>query len=115
MGFRQNINKDLYVQDEADETIFNKRSSTYLRGPEAALTLNYRIFRNVMITSELDLLVPGEFNKDEFVYDWENNLNFRVSKNISIDYRVRFLQDPSIVSYIQTEHIVLLRYSYILF
>jgi len=114
MGFRQNFNHNLYVQDEEDETIFNKKPSAYLRGPEAALTFSYRIFRNVMINSELDLLVPSG-SKNELVYDWENNLNFRVSKNVSIDYRLRFMQDPSIVSYVQTEQLVLLRFSYILF
>jgi len=68
----------------------------------------------MMITSELDILFPSGTNK-ELVYDWENNLNLRLSKNISIDYTFRFKRDPSIVSYVQTEQILLLRYSYILF
>jgi hypothetical protein len=114
MGFRQNINWKLYAQDEQDETIFYRKSSAFLRGPEAAFIGNLRVLRNMMITSELDILFPSGTNK-ELVYDWENNLNLRLSKNISIDYTFRFKRDPSIVSYVQTEQILLLRYSYILF
>jgi len=114
MGYRQNINWKLYAQDEQDETKFYRKSSSYLQGPEAAFIGNLRLLRNMMITSELDVLFPSGTNK-ELVYDWENNFNLRVSKNISIDYTLRFKRDQSIVSYIQTEQILLLRYSYILF
>ena len=114
MGFRQNINWKLFSKDASIDTAFYEKSSAYLRGPEASVVGNIRIFRNWMITSELDVLLPaGETN--DFVYDWENNLNLRLSKNISIDYTVRIKRDPSIVTYTQTEQILLLRYSYILF
>jgi len=114
MGFRQNLNRDLYTQAEDNDSTFYKKSSTYLRGPEASLVGNYRILRNIMITSEFDMLVPSG-NSDQLVYDWENNLNLRVSRNISIDYTLRIKRDPSIILYTQYEHILLLRYSYILF
>ncbi len=114
MGFRQNINWKLYARSASDDTTFYKKSSAYLRGPEAALIANYRLRRNVMVTSELDMLVPSG-NHNQFVYEWENNLNFRLSKNISIDYTLRVKRDPSVVNYVQYEQILLLRYSYILF
>ena len=114
MGYRQNLNRQLYAQDEQDVTKFYKKSSSYLHGPEAAFIGNLRILRNMMITSELDILFPSGTNKD-LVYDWENNFNLRLSKNISIDYTFRSRRDPSIVSHVQTEQILLLRYSYILF
>lgn len=113
MGFRQNINWELYAKNSGNDTSFYKKESTFLRGPEAALIGNFRLRRDITITSELDMLISsGQDNK--LVYDWENNLNFRISKNISIDYTIRIKKDPSIVSYIQYEHILLLRYSYIL-
>ncbi len=114
MGYRQNINWKLYAQDEGDETKFIRKPSSYLQGPEAAFIGNLRIFKNMTITSELDMLFPSGTN-EELVYDWENNFNLRVSKNISIDYTLRFKRDQSIVPYVQTEQILLLRYSYILF
>lgn len=114
MGYRQNLNWNLYAQDEQDNTKFYRKASSYLQGPEAAFIGNIRILRNMMITSELDMLFPSGTN-ESFVYDWENNLNLRLSKNISIDYTLRFRRDQSIVSYVQTEQILLLRYSYILF
>jgi hypothetical protein len=114
MGFRQNINWKLYAKSISDDSTFYRKSSAYLRGPEAALIGSYRIRRNIMINSELDMLVPSE-NQNQLVYEWENNLNFRLSKNISIDYTLRVKRDPSIVSYVQYEQILLLRYSYILF
>jgi hypothetical protein len=114
MGYRQNLNWELYAQDEQDQTKFYRKSSSYLHGPEAAFIGNLRMLRNIMITSELDILFPSGTNKN-LVYDWENNLNLRLSKNISIDYTLRFKRDQSIVSYVQTEQILLLRYSYILF
>jgi len=114
MGFRQNINWKLYAQSETNDTIFNKKISTYLHGPEASLIGNYRIFRNMMITSELDMLIPSGGN-NKLVYDWENNINVRLSKNFSIDYALRIKHDTSITSYTQYEQILLLRYSYILF
>ena len=114
MGYRQNINWKLYTQDPVDKQKFTAKSSAYLRGPEASIVGNYRIFRNIMITSELDMLVSPE-NDNQFVYDWENNINLRLSKNISLDYTLRIKKDPSIISYIQSEQIILLRYSYKLF
>ncbi|MCU0642742.1 MAG: hypothetical protein MUC94_00545 [bacterium] len=114
MGFRQNLNWELYAKTTSSDSAFYKKPSVFLRGPEAALIGNYRIRRNMMITSELDMLVPSG-GENKLVYDWENNLNFRISKNISIDYTLRIKKDPSITSYIQYEHILLLRYSYILF
>ena len=113
MGFRQNINWELYAKHTGDDTSFYKKKSTFLKGPEAALIGNFRLRKDITITSELDMLISsGQGNK--LVYDWENNLNFRISKNISIDYTIRVKKDPSIASYIQYEHILLLRYSYIL-
>ncbi len=114
MGFRQNINKDLFIQSSDNDTTFFQKNSIYQRGPEASLLGNYRIFRNMMITSELDVLAPSG-NYDRLVYEWENNINYRVSKNISLDYTIRLKRDPSIISYVQTEQILLLRYSFILF
>jgi len=114
MGFRQNINWELYAKNATNDTTFYKKPSSFLRGPEAALIGTYRIRKDMMITSELDMLIPSD-TKNKLVYDWENNLNFRISKNISIDYKLRIKKDPSITSYVQYEHILLLRYSYILF
>jgi len=114
MGYRQNINWQLYTQDPEAKESFLAKSSSYLRGPEASLIGNYRILRNMMITSELDMLISPE-KDNQFVYDWDNNINVRLSKNISIDYTIRIKRDPSIVSYVQSEQILLLRYSYILF
>ncbi|MCI0495189.1 DUF481 domain-containing protein, partial [candidate division KSB1 bacterium] len=114
MGFRQNLNWELYAKTTSSDSVFYKKPSVFLRGPEAALIGNYRIRKNMMITSELDMLIPSG-GENKLVYDWENNLNFRISKNISIDYTIRIKKDPSITSYIQYEHILLLRYSYILF
>ena len=114
MGFRQNINRDLFNQDELDDTKLYRKPSAYLKGPEASLIANSRIFRNVMITSELDLLLPSNTNED-IVYDWENNVNLRLSKNISIDYTLRIKKDKTVISYLQYENILLFRYSYIIF
>ena len=114
MGYRQNFNRRLYTQSADNDTVFFEKSSAYLRGPEASVIGNYRIFRNIMITSELDVLIPSGSN-NELVYDWENNLNYRLSKNISIDYTLRIKRDPTIISYVQTQHILLLRYSFVLF
>jgi len=114
MGFRQNINWRLYAQNENDNSILSRKPSTYLRGPEAALIGNIRLFRNVMVTSELDLLLPSD-SENKLVYDWENNINLKLSKNISLDYTLRIKKDPSLISYVQYEHILLLRYSYVLF
>ncbi len=114
MGFRQNINHKVYTKDAATDTAFFEKKSVSLQGPEASLLGNFRIFRNIMITSELDVLVPSGTN-NQLVYDWENNVNLRLSKNISIDYTIRIKKDPSIISYIQTEQILLLRYSFIIF
>ncbi|MBD3289273.1 hypothetical protein GF337_10750 [candidate division KSB1 bacterium] len=114
MGFRQNINRDLFNQDEMDDTKLYRKPSAYLKGPEASFIGNSRIFRNIMITSELDLLLPSNTN-EEIVYDWENNINLRLSKNISIDYTLRIKKDKTVISYIQYENILLFRYSYLIF
>lgn len=113
MGFRQNINTQLYTQDTNSDSVFYRKSSSYLRGPEASLIGNYRIFKNMMITSEIDLLMPS--GSETVVYDWENNINLRLTQNVSLDYTIRIKRDESIVPYVQSEQILLLRYSYSLF
>ena len=113
MGFRQNLSRRLYTQDADSDSIFYRKSSTYLRGPEASFIGNYRIFKNMMITSEIDLLMPS--GSSAVVYDWENNINIRLTRNVSLDYTIRIQRDESIVPYVQSEQILLLRYSYSLF
>lgn len=113
MGWYQIFNRDLYTQTQNDST-FKRKSSSYSKGPEASLVGSARISRNMLLSCELEVFYP-EGAGGRMDYEFENILNLKLSKNVSLDYTLRFRNKKSLSDYLLTDHIVLLRYSFFLF
>ncbi|MBN1350949.1 hypothetical protein JXJ21_16130 [candidate division KSB1 bacterium] len=112
MGWHQNINHNFYTQ--VNDSTFQNRPSSDAKGPEASLVGYARISRNMMFNTELEVFFPTD-RINQLDYEFENIINLRLSKNVSLDYTLRFRRKQNLSDYILTDHIVLLRYSYILF
>lgn len=112
MGWHQIINRNLYTQ--TSDSTFREKGSSFTRGPEASLVGNARISRNMLLSYELEVYYPD--GKGERIdYEFENIFNLKLSKNVSLDYTLRFRSKKSLSDYLLTDHIVLLRYSFFLF
>lgn len=112
MGWHQNVNRDLYT--EVNDSTYQLLKSSDAKGPEASLVGFARISRNMMFNTELEVFFPsGRIRQMD--YEFENIINLRLSKNVSLDYTLRFRKRRNLSDYILTDHIVLLRYSYTLF
>ncbi|MBN2090503.1 hypothetical protein JW964_12890 [candidate division KSB1 bacterium] len=111
-GWHQTINRNLFTQ--LNDSTFKLKESSYTRGPEASLVGTARISRNMLLSCELEIYYP-EGAQERLDYDFENIINLKLSKNVSLDYTVRFRNKKSLSDYLLTEHIVLLRYSFNLF
>jgi hypothetical protein len=111
-GWHQTLNRNLYTQ--LNDSTFRLKESSYTRGPEASLVGTARISRNMLLSCELEVYYP-EGTQERLDYDFENIINLKLSKNVSLDYTVRFRNKKSLSDYLLTEHIVLLRYSFNLF
>jgi hypothetical protein len=109
MGWHQIYNRELYNQ--INDTTFKTLSSSYARGPEASLIGSARISRNMLLSCELEVFYPNG-RGERLDYEFENILNLRLSKNVSLDYTLRFRNKRSLSDYLLTDHIVLLRYSF---
>lgn len=108
-GWHQTINRNLYTQ--INDSTIKLKASSYTRGPEASLVGTARISRNMLLSCELEVYYP-EGAQERLDYDFENIINLKLSKNVSLDYTVRFRNKKSLSDYLLTEHIVLLRYSF---
>jgi len=109
MGWHQIFNRDLYNQ--TSDTTFKLLTSSFSWGPEASLIGSARISRNMLLSCELEGFYP-EAKGERLDYEFENILNLKLSKNVSLDYTLRFRNKRSLSDYLLTDHIVLLRYSF---
>lgn len=109
MGWHQIFNRDLYNQ--TSDTTFKLLTSSFSWGPEATLIGSARISRNMLLSCELEVFYP-EAKGERLDYEFENILNLKLSKNVSLDYTLRFRNKRSLSAYLLTDHIVLLRYSF---
>ncbi len=111
MGWHQIFNRQLFTQ--ITDSTFKAKPSNYARGPEASLVGSARISRNMLLSCELEGFYPR--SSQHIDYEFENILNLKLSKNLSMDYTLRFRNKKSLSDYLITEHLVLLRYSFFLF
>jgi len=111
MGWYQIFNRDLFTQ--TSDSTFKLKESSYSKGPEISLIGSARISRNMLLSCELEVFYPD--GSKRFDYEFENILNLKLSKNVSLDYTLRFRNKRSLSDYLLTDHIVLLRYSFFLF
>lgn len=115
-GLQQTINREVYsLETKTDSTyIFERLANSYIYGTQATMVGYFRVFGRIVITTDLDVIFP--FNKEDPVMKfWDNVLNFRLSKNLYLDYRIRMSNEETGGEYTLTDQNVLVRYSYIFY
>lgn len=93
------------------EFLVKVRGNAYQYGPEATAVGSLRFTRWVIATTELDFLDPID---DLFhpIVTWDNNVALRLVSFASLNYVFRLVYDRGRSEKLQTEHRVLLRFTW---
>jgi hypothetical protein len=88
-----------------------RRGNAYQVGAEATFVGSLRITRWVLATTELDVLEPFS-DWAHPIIDWDSNVGIRLASFVSVNYIFRLVDDRDRSDRLQTEHRVLLRFSW---
>ena len=122
-GMRQEMNDDMYQYNpEESGTLNDKEYRTYNEmksesktGIELSVEGDFQLPLNLTYSTNADFLFP--FSKDDDAsMEWENIINLKLFKYISLDYKLTFKnkQQESVDDYIVTKHSLFLRITYFL-
>ncbi|HDT12376.1 MAG TPA: hypothetical protein ENO01_01835 [Candidatus Marinimicrobia bacterium] len=119
-GLRQDYYSNVHLFSEDEEIIgdvtykiFKAQESIQKRGAEVSVIGNFQLPLNLTYYTNADFLFP--FRSDEMAtIEWENVLNLKLLKYISVDYRLRLRnkQDDTGKDYIVNRHALFLRINY---
>ncbi len=115
LGLLQNINKEYYIYDSTLEDsiiVYKELESKYQKGTEVSLNGNFQIFSNLTYSTNADLLFPFD-KKLSSTINWENAFNLRLLNAVSLDYRINLDYDKDKKNYVQMDHSLFLRFTYI--
>ncbi len=121
-GLRQDINNNYYTTENKTATIgsveykiFNEQKSTYQKGTEISLIGNFKLPFNLSYSLNADVLIPFD-KKNSTTIEWENALNLKLTKFLSIDYKLKLKtkKPEEGTEYLTRDHSLFLRVSYIL-
>ena len=113
-GFRQTYNNHVYQQSTEVDTVYKRLSDNFLRGLEMSVVSNLSLFRNLAITTELDVLFPISGDDKKPVVDLENVASIALTRNISFEYIYRLSRVASLDWAVQ-KHFISVRFSYFIF
>ncbi|RKY70699.1 MAG: hypothetical protein DRP97_03305 [Candidatus Latescibacterota bacterium] len=108
-GARQTFVRDSYLLI-GDKLTPMKES--HLTGMEVLLTSDARVTSRIAINSEFDMLMPKS-DPNAWVYDWENRIRMFLTKWMSLDYTLDLFREEG-VDELQSEHRILVRFSFVL-
>ncbi len=117
-GLRQDFNHEVYqltYTDSVEHRTYTELESEDKRGTEVSLVGNFQLPFGLTYSTNADLLFP--FDKNYFTtIEWENSINLRIIKYISIDYKLNLENKKPEVGdeYLVTKHSLFLRVTYIL-
>jgi hypothetical protein len=93
------------------EYLVIRRDNAYQYGPEATAVASLRLTRWVLATTEFDFLDPID-NPRHPVVQWDNNVALRLVSFVSLNYVFKLVSDLERSARLQTEHRVLLRFTW---
>ncbi|MBN2461323.1 MAG: membrane integrity-associated transporter subunit PqiC [Candidatus Cloacimonetes bacterium] len=122
-GLRQDFNRDVFVltgieideEEDIEYRTYMEEESTDTRGTEVSLVGNFQLPFGITYTTNADFLFP--FKKEDITtLEWENIVNLRLFKYISLDYKLKLENKKPEVGdeYIVKKHSLFLRITYIL-
>ena len=112
VGFRQNRFNGSFVQESAGPQVLTYREveSFNETGLETTIVGTVRLGR-VLLNTNLDLF--GDFNTlEEPTIDWRNTFSWRLTGDLSLDYRVDLLRQPQVTTDTQITQSLQFRYSW---
>ncbi len=112
-GYRQTYNNDVFRQSSLASNVYERIPNIFVRGIESSLISNLAIWRNLSITTEIDVLFPID-DLQEPVYDLENTTTLSLTRNVSLEHVFRMSHNPAFSWTIQ-EQFVTVRISYFVF
>ena len=118
---RQEINNDVYellnttTTNGIEYRQYRKLDSVSKTGMEVSLVGSFQLPYNISYSTNADFLFPFDKNEDTSM-EWENVINFKLLKHISVDYKLKLLNKVPEVEkeYIATNHTLFLRVTYFL-
>lgn len=114
VGGRVLFNRDLLTTTDVNATPeyeVTRKGDAYQYGVESTVVASLRITRWVIATTEFDFLEPfGDYQHP--IVDWETTVGFRLVSFASINYIFKLLSDSERSEHLQTEHRVLLRFTW---
>lgn len=113
VGARHRVTRDLVERfdDPTTEALeFRRIAPANQLGIEATVLGLFRITRWVIVNLELDTLVPFG-NPLGVVVDADATLSVKATQYLSLNYVIRYLRDPTILTDYQLEQDILLRFS----
>jgi len=121
-GLRQDINNDVYTltetttdENDIEHRIYNEEESSDTQGVEVSMVGNFQLPFGITYSTNADFLFPFKENETNSM-EWENAINLRLLKYISIDYKLKLENKlPEMGDeYIVMKHSLFLRITYIL-
>lgn len=88
-----------------------RRANAYQYGLETTLVAAVTLWKFLLATTEFDLLEPIQDPRHPSL-TWENNLSLRLISFVSMNYIFRMIYDIERLDRLQTEHRVLLRFTW---
>lgn len=88
-----------------------RRANAYQYGLEATLVASATLGRLILLTTEFDFLEPIQDPRHPSL-TWENNVSLRLLSFVSLNYVFRMIYDIERLNRLQTEHRLLLRFTW---
>jgi hypothetical protein len=112
LGFRQNRYRGAYVQEDAVEGLltYRQQESFNQSGLETTIVGDVRLNR-LLLNTNLDLFADFE-EFDQPTLDWRNTFSWRLTGELSLDYRVDIFRQPQVTEDTQVRQNLLFRYSW---
>ena len=110
-GLRQNFYNNVITA--IDDNSYEEKKDNTQQGMEISLVSNYQLPFRVTLNSNADVLIPFDSN-NYLSYEWENVLNMKFIKGVSLDYTFKINKNEEIDDYIVTDHEIFLRLTYII-
>ncbi|MEA1972460.1 MAG: hypothetical protein U9N34_04085 [Candidatus Cloacimonadota bacterium] len=120
-GLRQDFNKEVYAAQEqtvshdgSEYSIYSEIETLYSKGLEFSVVSSFQLFKNVTYSSNIDALIPFEKGLSNN-YEWENLVNIKLFKYISLDYKLNMKYNEDVIDYTNMNHNLFLRFTYLLY
>ncbi|MDD3050633.1 MAG: ABC-type transport auxiliary lipoprotein family protein [Candidatus Cloacimonetes bacterium] len=119
-GMTQDFNKDYYsysgqiTENDTKFEVYKENENVLQEGMEMSVVSSFMLPFNVTYSSNADLLIPFDKNKSAN-FEWENIINLRLVRHLSLDYKVNFNYKKDHNNYLLINQTLYLRLTYFIY